>query len=685
MISKSYIILLTLILFFAQNIFAQTIVDLKSENWKISFKNSRINASPDMDDSNWEKVTIPGNLIHEKVWEKNKSMTMWLRYHISANIHNKNENLALVLKEVFDHDETYFNGVMIGRSPGQGKITSNYGRSRIYLIPDRLIRPDENILAIKLKGSFKSRIGIIKQPFQIASSNIALNTFWQKEIYHLIFVALYIVTGSFFLLLYIQLSQLKVYKWFGIFALVIGLYQFLTNEFRFVLMDTFLVYKLAENICYLSIPVIYFHFCVYFFDIKTIPGTRISPRKAAGYYGLFNSIITVLLVVFFNPVWWDFIITWWAISILPIAGFLFYFMIQKAVMEFNRDAILISFGTALLFFFTVDFYMVQRGIWSGATYFNEGLLVFFLSITFALVFRLIKMQIDVHTRTTRLGTVENMQDRVFNYLNLYLQKPVEKIVSLSKNIKDKSGASFQFNTNISKLKIEVLDMENSLDDILELSRLEVITEPEFLEPVNFYDFISAVIPSNKITHYIKVNQEILLNTSLELVNSFVVRVIDFPAFDDFQHIDLIITSDLNGNIHFRFMLFHSNIRKTRQLRDVLTDINPERGELWVKWAIIREIIRILKGDLEIKIINRKFLNIDIHLEAELPQDESDTPGRPTYIELKPTESEQNIKESVSSVENSVSGKDSRKTKTPKFHSQMTFGELIQYIKARFKK
>jgi hypothetical protein len=139
--------------------------------------------------------------------------------------------------------------------------------------------------------------------------------------------------------------------------------------------------------------------------------------------------------------------------------------------------------------------------------------------------------------------------------------------------------------------------------------------------VNVSDFLSAVLPTSGVTCTVKVHPGLMLESSLELVHSAVIRMVDFPGFTSFRHIDLIVTSDLEENLHFRFLLQHDDRKTMRRMQRILTGKLPDLEGLWIQWGIIEEIIRILDGTMDVRILNRKFLCIDVRLEAYLPEQE----------------------------------------------------------------
>jgi hypothetical protein len=145
--------------------------------------------------------------------------------------------------------------------------------------------------------------------------------------------------------------------------------------------------------------------------------------------------------------------------------------------------------------------------------------------------------------------------------------------------------------------------------------LEVMKEVPFKASVPFVDFIKEVIPDDSITYSIKVDPDTMIENSLELINSIVIRLIDFPGIKEFTHNDLIITQDLKGNVHFRFLLFHANPKIAIRLFNELSTKTSLEDSNTIKWQIIRQIARLLEAKLELKIIKRKYLRIDLGLKA----------------------------------------------------------------------
>jgi hypothetical protein len=190
--------------------------------------------------------------------------------------------------------------------------------------------------------------------------------------------------------------------------------------------------------------------------------------------------------------------------------------------------------------------------------------------------------------------------------------PIENTLQLVRS----SKADIQSYTSDTAKRIDtnLETIDSSLDDILELSRLEVKQDSPLKDTVNFVDFIKTIIPEGEISYTIKVDPAFQIHNTLDLVNSLMIRIIDFSGFKSFTSKDLIITSDLKNQMHFRFMFYQSDLRATHQLYKKMLS-NSVQDILTIRWAIIREIMRLLEGKLEMSLINRKYLRVDFELKA----------------------------------------------------------------------
>lgn len=149
--------------------------DLKKEinlrgRWKFEIGDNMNWAQPDFDDSDWKSVYVPDN------WEDNGypgyDGYAWYRKSVHIPARLKNENLYLLMGQIDDVDEIFFNGVKIG-SAGQfpPEYHTAYNVHRKYFIPQSLIRFERsNIVSVRVYDD-QLQGGIINGTIGIYSVN----------------------------------------------------------------------------------------------------------------------------------------------------------------------------------------------------------------------------------------------------------------------------------------------------------------------------------------------------------------------------------------------------------------------------------------------------------------------------------------------------------------------------------
>ncbi|HQI18378.1 MAG TPA: 7TM-DISM domain-containing protein, partial [Leptospiraceae bacterium] len=643
-------------------LYAQTHDDVLSGDWHVITRDDVVNADPLFDDTSYESVRLPANIA-----DKAKgSGAVWLRKRF--NLVRSESNLALLLGAVYDRDRVYLNGELIGEKSSE---KYGYGRPRVYPLPASILRQGENTIAIRLEGSFKDFMGITSGPVRIDTIDRAEATVWKTALKSLVLSGIYIATGIFFIVLFLRVGGMRDYFYYSLFTISFALQQLMRNELRFQIADWFYAFKAAEQMLYIACATSFFFFFVSFFKLKL--------NRLVYLYPAFNGVVALILPFLGSPVRIDAVMTIWFPLNLPFFAWYAYHACQRALRR-DSDAMILAGGMIIMLVATLLFFLSERGFikWGGGV-FDSSVFIFIFALSFILIFRLIRLHLDVERRRTRLDSVNALRDRVFRYIDGILRGPAQAIVNLTLAARNADLREKEKKELLDKIDTDLGVLQAEMDDILELSRLEVIQEPESFENVNFKDFITAVIPQGAITSYINVDPDIEIKTSLELVNSMVIRLIDFPGFREFKHIDLIITSDLSENIHFRFLLFHNDFRQTRKLHELITSLNPERGTLWAKWAIVREIIRILDGSMAISIINRKFLRIDIKLKSERVEVQKNVTGE---IRIVPIASAIAAEPAMQTAE-AVPVPDSMPA--PKLSGNMSLGEFAAYIKHKLKR
>ncbi|GAT35432.1 glycosyl hydrolases family 2, sugar binding domain [Terrimicrobium sacchariphilum] len=104
-------------------------------------------AAPDLDDSGWEEIRVPGAYDHQGPAFLGVA---WYRREVMVPSTWKGKPVFLQLPPVDDRDETFWNGVRIG-AMGSKQFTT----PRLYRVPDEAIRWGErNVIAVKVTNNY---------------------------------------------------------------------------------------------------------------------------------------------------------------------------------------------------------------------------------------------------------------------------------------------------------------------------------------------------------------------------------------------------------------------------------------------------------------------------------------------------------------------------------------------------
>ncbi|MBN1497574.1 MAG: helix-turn-helix domain-containing protein [Spirochaetes bacterium] len=121
--------------------------------WKISLNDDPRYADPVFDDSEWDDVSLPSNLMHY-VYKKTDSIhgVLWIRKKVRMGNEVRGDDLGLILGRIANADDTYFNGIKIG---GMGRFSphahSMWNHPRHYRISNEFVRHGrDNVIAVRI-------------------------------------------------------------------------------------------------------------------------------------------------------------------------------------------------------------------------------------------------------------------------------------------------------------------------------------------------------------------------------------------------------------------------------------------------------------------------------------------------------------------------------------------------------
>ncbi|MCU0825262.1 MAG: 7TM-DISM domain-containing protein [Leptospira sp.] len=587
------------------------VLKLDGEDWGVLFDESAQILSPEFNANNLEVTKVPGNFRNIN---RSYRGSIWVRKNFEITTEQHQKSLALQLGRIYQSDEVYVNGVLIGKNNsafGEEPEDYAFGRPRIYPIPHDLLLEGENILIIRIQSNLTTSAGIITGPVRIVTYEEAINGNLYDSLVELIFVGFYLFIALFFFINYFKLRDKKEYFSFSILALGFSAFELSRNEIRFFIWNNFAFFKFIEYGFLFLLPYGFIKFIQDFFDLKQF--------KYQNIYLYSHAVFLAIFAIIAKPEFWYNFIGYWDLHLFIVIGYAIFVTFYK-LRDSVRGSLIHFLALIYLLYSILKEVMIERGYLNADSSLEKSFLMYLVLMTLALRFQFLMMKRKLLGRFDRLKEADSLREKIFFYMDAMISGPLremkEKLYEYRESLpksKDKKLVK-----DVEEIKSSI---ENVMDDIIELSRLEVLKEVPFKDKVNFVSFIKDVIPEDDITYSIKVHPETEIYNSLDLINSVVVRLVDFPPFREFTHNDLIITQDLKGNVHFRFLLFHTNPKVTLRLYNELTENYSALTATKVKWTIILEIVRLLQAKLDFKIIKKKYLKIDLGIAAIVPVSE----------------------------------------------------------------
>jgi hypothetical protein len=106
----------------------------------------------DVDDVSWEELEVPRHWKDYPGDWPNADGEAVFRRVVTMPQEWMGKDLTLSLGAIDDFDDTFFNGVLVGRT--DKTVPTFYSAPRIYTIPAKLVKPGANVLAVRMFDHF---------------------------------------------------------------------------------------------------------------------------------------------------------------------------------------------------------------------------------------------------------------------------------------------------------------------------------------------------------------------------------------------------------------------------------------------------------------------------------------------------------------------------------------------------
>lgn len=369
----------------------------------------------------FKPVFAPENLVKYFGLQPAKKVFWYYKSFIAPS--DPRSTLALRLGKINDTDETYLNGVLIGKTGGTALHDHAWDKVRVYDIPATLLKPlEKNILLIKVEVYFDNEYGIIRDRTEIGHAAKMNRELIAADITALVFLACYFTFGAYFLFLFLRRPQEKPYLYFSAFIVMLVVYQFLQSQLKQYVSGNFLALKRAEYLVLLGIfPAFYFYLREFF----RVQANRVFRYIHFGVYAMLavNSVIVGAVLFVSEPRLW----ARWNEKvhlqfIMPVFLLICVAIVVYRIFTKDRDAATIMIGLLFLLATLVVDNLVYYGIINIPRVSSYVIFAFIISLAFILANQFVRvhnqvedlnrnLELKVEERTRELQqTLQRVQD-----------------------------------------------------------------------------------------------------------------------------------------------------------------------------------------------------------------------------------------------------------------------------------
>ncbi len=203
----------------------------------------------------------------------------------------RGDSFSVMLGKIVLADELYFNGHLIGKTGDVEGQDYNYGKVRIYNIPERWILFGEtNVFALRVRGGFNDS-GPYRGKFKFGPSLKLFKDVLLSNLFQYTFAIIYLLFGISYFSYWIFFKKKLYFLSFSIYSFGLGLYRLLRSNLLYFYTDEFAIFKNIEySLAHLLVP-LFGVFLVQFFNRKE--------KKILLFYLYFSFLMSA--ISFFLP------------------------------------------------------------------------------------------------------------------------------------------------------------------------------------------------------------------------------------------------------------------------------------------------------------------------------------------------------------------------------------------------
>ena len=647
----------------------EEIMNLKGK-WKGAGGDAIYFSKQNYDHSRWRTISVPASFSPFI----QLGQDFWLRKNFQLDS-TPATNLALVISSIFDNAEIYINGKLSCKTDNALFIPRINGQFLVCPLPPDVTEGSQAVIAFRGKSYQTKKSGIVKDDPIILSLKEAVEMRFSLELKGIVYSLLFFAISLIFLIHSLRLADVKLKKESAIFAafqFLIGLLYLSSNTTLSDLNLPGITYGITHLIALSLLPPLFLHYNMQFSDKNA---SRIFYLIA-----ILPVIYTSIAIIINRPTIRVFIPETYLGFSFILSGISSWTLYNDYKKNKNNRMLATAVGNFSLLLFLLYIFLHHYNFLTGRADILFPSLVISLFFAGGILQNSLKLYLEERRNRNERVQHINVREKIFEYLNQLVHKPTIALVETGFRLLEEKKER----AKLSDEMIDICDQNlEKLTSIIELNQLELERQTSATENVQFKEFIEDILAKEKYSAHINLNSRISVLLNRELFKTFISRLLKFEGFQEFIPKEIIVTTDAQNNIHLKLFIFHPNPNETRLLLEKITTENPDENNLWIKWKIIEEYIRILGGTSTLKLLHRKFLRLDIRFRSNsTAESENFTESNDEFRISRRFENENQF---VIAEHNEKTDRKKPKEILTPFSVNMTPGDLVKAIKERVQK
>ncbi len=291
--------------------------------WKFQAGDDPAWSSPELDDTAWPSIRVPGawgRQGHEEVgiaWYR-------LRLNLAPAAVDDDTALGLTVGNVSTGYELYAGGHLLGAVAGPPPAMA-YDRHATFAIPRRAVAADGTLVVafrVWRHEAVGRRSGGIRQAPRLGRLEDLTRRGLSADLPMLFVAFVLFLVSLFHVVLYWLRPQQRAYLWYTLFALSTAAYTFLRSQIRFVVSDDFFLLKEFEHLATFALPALAIQFLWTLFERPLGRGLRLYQLSfpALGLAAALTPGLELNLTL----------LSWWTIWSVPIVVLCLGFIALRA-------------------------------------------------------------------------------------------------------------------------------------------------------------------------------------------------------------------------------------------------------------------------------------------------------------------------------------------------------------------